>query len=377
MQLQIQYGLVTGSINIDSGKLIENRRTQLPRAVKDLHGLVNDALASPIEFPPLSRALTPDDDIAIVVDDELLQADHLVRSIIAYLSGAGIKPGKITVVSQAGADRPDFEMAWPGSQFEKHDPADKDRMAYLATTKKGQRIYMNRAVADADQLIVVAQSRFGLSPVRWLYPLLSDHPLQSPSDHSSDEEAKEVCWLLGLPFFVQVIPGPGDSVAQIMAGPADSFAQIKSQLGDLWRMTLDRQSDITLAAISGSAESATSTDLARALHNAARITSPQGTIILMVQGRPPLDAGFELIRDSKSVPAAMKKSSSHIAANHWMNVVKNFRVYVKSDWPDELVEELFATPLQSMSQIQKLIDEGGDVAYLPDAHRSRAEVANQ
>ena len=40
---------------------------------------------------------------------------------------------------------------------EVHDPSDRKRLAYLATTKQGHRIYLNRTAVDADQLVVLTR----------------------------------------------------------------------------------------------------------------------------------------------------------------------------------------------------------------------------
>ena len=40
-----------------------------------------------------------------------------------------------------------------------HDPGKREALAYLATTRRGRRIYLNRTVVDADQSIVVAGCR--------------------------------------------------------------------------------------------------------------------------------------------------------------------------------------------------------------------------
>jgi hypothetical protein len=229
---------------------------------------------------------------------------------------------------------------------------------------------------EADQVLVLSQARFGLSPGRWLYPMLSDHPDEIGHQKSEfDEEIKEVCWLLGLPFFIQLIPGPGDTINEILAGPMSSLPVIKHYLQDRWRVQLDRLADATIACISGSAEFVSITDMARAVHNAARVTAPGGTIIVLMDAAPELDAGFAVVEQAPTIAAASRSlSKTHVAAAHWLSELKSHRVYLLSGFNDEAVEELFATPIRSPSQVQKLLAGNNCVAYLADAHRSHAEV---
>ncbi len=60
-----------------------------------------------------------------------------------------------------------------------HDPDDRAQIAYLASTKEGRRVYLNRLLTDAD--VVVPVGRLGYDPILgfrgpWslLFPGLSD-----------------------------------------------------------------------------------------------------------------------------------------------------------------------------------------------------------
>ncbi len=45
-----------------------------------------------------------------------------------------------------------------------------------------------------------------------------------------------------------------------------------------------------------------------------------------------------------------------------------------SDLADDLVEDLFATPLRKGSEVQRLLDAGGSCLFLQDAHKAIVEV---
>lgn len=50
-------------------------------------------------------------------------------------------------------------------------------------------------------------------------------------------------------------------------------------------------------------------------------------------------------------------------------------LYVAAGWPDEVTEELFATPLKSPAEVQRLIDAADSVLIVPDAQKTLIEVA--
>src|SRR5690606_33190636 len=108
-------------------------------------------------------------------------------------------------------------------------------LGYLASTKAGRRIYLNRALTEAD--VVVPVGALGFDPVLgyrgpWstLFPGLSNAETQQAERRSAAgsgrrgsvlEESAEVSWLLGSLFHVGVLPGVGGSgAAGVIAGEA-------------------------------------------------------------------------------------------------------------------------------------------------------------
>src|SRR5262249_7653281 len=124
-------------------------------------------------------------------------------------------------------------------RVEVHDPHDRRRLSYLATMREGRRLYLNRTVVDADQVVVLARRRYdpllGYAGAEGaLYPALSDEEtlrelsarlsLDAPGEAPWPirREAAEAAWLLGAPFFVQIIEGAGDAITHVVAGLADT-----------------------------------------------------------------------------------------------------------------------------------------------------------
>jgi len=54
-------------------------------------------------------------------------------------------------------------------------------------------------------------------------------------------EGEESAWLLGAPFFIQVIEGVGDAVAHIVGGVNDSLSEGRKQLESAWLFTEKRK----------------------------------------------------------------------------------------------------------------------------------------
>src|SRR5205814_314550 len=67
-------------------------------------------------------------------------------------------------------------------------------------------------------------------------------------------EAEEVAWLLGSPFFVQVVEGAGDEIVGVVAGFADTAAEGVKRLDERWKSAAAEAADTAVVALSGDPE---------------------------------------------------------------------------------------------------------------------------
>src|SRR5262249_41442247 len=297
----------------------------------------------------------------------------------------------------AHAWRDDLPAVYRDVAVENHDPSDRQRLSYLATTRKGRRVYLNRSAVDADQLIVL--SRRGYDPLLGysgcegtLYPPLSEEATRrEPAASLSNaipgsapwpvrREAGEIAWLLGAPFMVQVIEGAGDEVIHVLGGLADSGAEGLRLLDARWRVSVDVAADTVIASISGDPARQDFGDLARALAAAARVVKPEGRIVLLCRANPPLGPGAELLRhmdDPENALAQLRQQSlpDLAAAFQWASAAQHAALYLFSGLAADTAEELFTTPLEHARQVQRLASGPGTCLFLPDAHKTLAVTA--
>src|SRR5262249_31575743 len=136
----------------------------LPAPIADPAAAVGDALEAPTRYPPLRRALTPDDHVTVVVDERLPGLPQLVTSVVDHITSAGVSPEAGTLLCPPWSSPQGWVSDLPERlelvQVAPHAAGDRKQLAYLATTRKGRRIYLNRAVVDADQLVVLTGLRF-------------------------------------------------------------------------------------------------------------------------------------------------------------------------------------------------------------------------
>ncbi len=384
MQVAIDYGRSHATLDIEPGRMIALRRAAEPKPIADPAGALRKAMDSPRRYPPLRRALTPDDRVTVVVDDALPRAGELLGVILDHIGSAGVAMEAVTLVSPPGSRQAwvdDLPDEFADVRTEVHDPTDRKRVAYLATTKDGQRVYVNRTVVEADQLVILAAPHYagtvGLGPDRLVYPALSDaETRQAWAAGAGRSGADEILWLLGAPFLVQVVPATGDGVAEVIAGSLDTLGDGRAALGKFWNATAEA-ADVVIATVGPAAGS---TEVAQAAAAAAKVVRPEGHVVVLSDEAVELGEGFQRMLATDDSRGALKslakdKPADWPAASAWLHAVSDARVMLLSGLPAETVEGLFATALDDVRQVQRLVDAGGSCLVLPDAQRLLAAVA--
>ncbi len=398
MQQRIDYGSDHLDLEVQKSRLVDTHRRTVAPPLADPAAAMRQALEAPLGFPALRRALTPDDNVVIVLDEDLPHLRQLLAAVLDHVLEAKVALEAITVLcapSPMPSDwKSDLPVRYSSVHLEVHDPSNRRQLSYLATTRKGRRIYLNRGVVDADQLIVLSRRSYdpllGYSGAEGaIYPGFSDEATQRemsgwlsldvPGDKPWPvrKEAAEVAWLLGAPFMLQVVEGAGEDISHVVGGLADTGDEGRRLLDARWRVTVDALADTVIAGVSGNGRRNTFAELANALACAARVVAPEGRIILLSQTDPVLEAGAEVLRQAADPGEALtllrrQAPADMAAAFQWASAAQRASIYLLSQMRAEAAEELFATPLDKASQVQRLLGSPGSCLLLPDAHKTMA-----
>ena len=126
-----------------------------------VHGLEN-----PRNFPPLRQAVVPGDRVVIAWDPTIGEAGPVLETLAELFKAAGVEDGDLTVLTPPRGRENLVEVLLQGTKVIVHDPDDRSQLAYLATTKQGRRVYLNRLLTDAD--LVVPVGRLGFDSQSWV-----------------------------------------------------------------------------------------------------------------------------------------------------------------------------------------------------------------
>jgi nickel-dependent lactate racemase len=364
--------------------------------------VLHDVLEHPVDFPSLRRALTPDDNVVIVIDESIPQLARFLTPILEHLLSAHVKPEAITLLcltpstSQPWLD--DLPEAFLDVRIEIHDPKDRKHLSYLATTKKGRRVYLNRTLVDADQTVIFTRRSFDplfgyTGGETDLFPGLTDEATQTefarglhlkPQNADADmrEQATEVAWLLGMPFFVQIIEGNDAELSHVLGGTVESNVEGLRLWKNRWKVRVPERADVVVAGIGKVDDAHSFAEMARALVNASKVVKSEGKIVLLTEANPDVDAVLPLLQKAGELGGVLDEIQEDESFPDrdtvfcWAKAASRGRIYLLSQLPEETVEDLGAVYLQNAAQVQRLLDANESCVFLPEANKTLAVLKN-
>ena len=368
-----------------------------------LQQLCRHALQSPIGFPELWQCVIPGDNVVIAADPEtpnLADVLSLLHEELGKVPEGGVALTLVLAPDPSGQQWQPLRESIPLHLRQQlnivdHDPGDRTHVSYVASSTSGERLYLNRHLAEADLIITVGFTRFDPSiGVRGtsscLFPAFTDTETlvrtgfaPTAGEITSTVQARrqlvdELGWLTGTQFTLQLIHGPHGPL-QVLAGQPDQVFEQSGKLNQkLWSITLDEPAEAILTSIP--AGPAAWQCFGQALENLLEIVDQGGRIIVVSDLEQPEGPAATLLRrtqDPEELLRPLKKE--HVAdGNHILQLIealRRARVYLLSRLPPEVVEELGMIPLASEAELLKLLTTIPQCLVLPSAHCARCKLS--
>ncbi len=173
MPASLKYG-ASASLEIDlpENALVANWTGPSSNGESAIAAATN-AVQTPLDFPQLKQATVPGDHVVLALEPGVPQAAAVVAAIIPALLSGGVVAEDITVVrthADVDADQIDPRSAFPDEQrnavqLAVHESGDEDQLAFLAADPKGEAIYLNRQMCEADLVIPIGYLRPTSAPI--------------------------------------------------------------------------------------------------------------------------------------------------------------------------------------------------------------------
>lgn len=406
MNLVLSYGIDSQlDFDLPPEALLQPPLSPRCHALPDLAGAVANALASPLEFPPVEQMVVPGDRVTIVLAPGVPQAPVLVHAVLDRLASSQIDTELLTVLlppeelQESGEHlREALEVALQGrATLLTHVPSDQTQLGHLGINPYRHPIYLNRALTDADAVILIGQAQLDTTlgyhgPQAALYPTYAD-PLvlrrfRAPKavlrgDHCDERIRSEIDAVnqqLGVRFTLQVVPGLGDEISHVLAGDIDAVTAEASRLCEqTWRFEVPRRAHLVVATISGPPELHSWENLGRALSNAMQVVEENGVVVLCTDLDQSPGPGVQALIDHgdplDAVPWIRRTRPTDILpALAVTRLLDHARIHLLSNLQDSLVEDLGMTVISDPTEVARLAGRHESCLLIADAHRLTASA---
>jgi nickel-dependent lactate racemase len=381
---------------------------------------VADALADPLDFPPLARAVVPGDRVVVALEPGVPQAETIVAAVVQALCNAGIEASHITVLKtfadsagqntadQKTAGQPDCPPMTIGKQRAAlpeaiqhltHDPDDRNQLSYLANIGEGKPVYLNRAICEADFVVPIgclrSETSFsyqgvcdGVFPTfadtgtlaRYRSPVAADSPVQRKRLR---KQATEVGWLLGALFTLRVLPGPGDTILDVLAGDVGAVDRRGHEIREAaWSFEVPGRASLVVAAVEGGPEQQTWHNVARALSAARQAVAEGGTIAVCCDVQTAPGPALRQLASADSPEDARReiahqRPSDALVANQLIHALENGRVYLLGSLEPEVVESLGVAAVSNAAELVRLAARHETCILLGNAQHAVVTVSEE
>ncbi|MBT3176719.1 MAG: nickel-dependent lactate racemase [Desulfobacula sp.] len=319
---KLKIGKGTADFSIPEEQLLYELVGENLAPPEDLAAAYLNALAHPIDSPPLSEIVNPGETVAIAVSDitRVWQHNELTLPLlIDYLNQAGIADKDITIIIAVGAHRQNTaqeleELCTKAIcrrvKVINHNAWDKDNMVYYGKTSRGTEASFNRVVAEADRVILTGGviyhymvgyggGRKSIMPgVSSLKTIQQSHmwamgkrtgdgsnPLAANMKtlgNPAHEDMMEVAAFVKPDFIVNVVPNLDGDITGIFTGNWISAWQKATQMVDeIFGVTIDEQADIVIASAGGYPKDINLYQSQKTIDNAVYAMKPGGIAIIL------------------------------------------------------------------------------------------------
>jgi hypothetical protein len=364
---------------------------------------IEEALEHPRDFPPFRQMIVPGDRVAIAFDPGIPQAHAVLGAIVDVLGRSGVGSDTVTIVAPSAPLDGTAGAVSPDGSFEVHDPDDRARIAYLASTKQGRRVYLNRSITDADVVVPVGLLRYDpdvgyRGPWNLLFPGLSDRQTmqslragkgsESPDADRARQEARleesfEVSWLLGSQFYLGIVPAVAGLLEVVAGRDAAVCAEGIASVERNWAMRSPSRAELVVAGVGGPGQAASLEDLAAALETATGLVRRGGRVVVLTRASGPIGPALQrlsTVDDPGEAVAALRgleEAEDYAIARRIAKAAAWADLFVASGLDPEILEGLSVAVLERPEQARRLAANAESVTFVSRAELTRVVVLDE
>src|SRR5579872_377203 len=320
---ELPYGTTRLAVEVEGDVLLPRAAPALPDETR----AVLEALENPIGAAPLRDIVHAGERVAIIVNDitRLTRTDLLLPPIVHTLNGAGVRDDDIFIVFALGIHRRHTveeqklivgEQVFSRIRCFDHISTDDANLVEIGVTSFGNRVEINRAVWEADRIILTGEiiyhliagysgGRKSLAPgVAGFRTTTFNHRMIFHPDcrvgkldgNPAHEDLLEACRMADPDFIVNVVLSPEGRLIRVVAGHFDLAHREGCRTVDqMLRVEVAAPYDLIVASAGGFPLDIDLRQAHKGLENACQALKPGGSILFYAEC--PNGAGIQSFED--------------------------------------------------------------------------------
>ena len=356
--------------------------------------LVNAALASPADGPPLDAHVVAGDRTVVAVAGAVPQVDVVMAAVAARLTSAGVEAGDVRALFAEALEplRTGGPLAGcPGlGEVSRFDPGNDAATAYLVADEAGNPLYLARALVDADVVVAVGgwvwnAALGGRSLEGEIWPAFGRRQCRQDLVRALARRGRhaladwrtgmqDVTWQLGVCAGLRLVPGRDGTIHAAFFGLPDAAGRQAKAAAAAWCPQVDEPAELSIASLSD--PYADFGCVTRAVAAAGRVTHPGGTICVV--SRVAVGPGLIFLRWRQGAPleqlvheAVATGDQSLIAdalqTRLFARALGERRLVLLSDLEESAVEELGFGHAATPDVVDRLVHRADSLAVLREA----------
>ncbi|MFZ7101070.1 MAG: nickel-dependent lactate racemase [Peptococcaceae bacterium] len=372
------------------------KQVMLPNKVRPLADpveAIQKALKQPIGSPPLQNLVKSGENVVIVVNDitRLTKSDIFLPLIITELNQAGISDECIKIIFSTGTHQPQTfaeQKAVVGEKIAQrikmydHKCDEDDEHVYVGTTGRGNKVLVNKMVAEADHVILTGgiilhllagygggrkailpgvchRSTIDYNHKFMFDPNSADGVLKGNPCH---EDMYEACSFVKPSFLLNVILDENKDIVGVVGGNWDKAHTEGCKIVDrLYKVKLREKVDIVIASCGGFPKDIEFRQAHKGQENAYKVIKEGGMVIFAAEC--PYKHGDKSFYDwmikypsHREMEAELRRKyqvGPHKA--YWVaKLASRAKTHLISGMDDEMVENMMMVPVKNLEEALKI-----------------------
>jgi lactate racemase len=397
-------------VHLASGLMCETLATNLQPVLPDAAEAVLSALRNPIGTPPLSELVKPGERVAVLVNDitRLVHSEIFLPVLIDELNAAGIPDRDIFIVFALGIHRrqsPEEQRRIVGEQVARrialydHDCYDQENLVCLGRTSRGNDVWINRRVREADRVVLTGEIIYhliagysggrkslvpgvaGAATTTFNHKFILDPRCRTGAldGNPAHEDLLEACRMFGPDFLLNVVVSPTGQLAQVVAGHYEQAHRAGCNTVDqMYQVPFDEPYDMVLASAGGFPFDIDLRQAHKGMENAVRALRPGGVLFYFAECRDGAGHGaFEEWVEKFSSSSVMERElrSKFVVGGHkayWVvRLGERTRIRLVSGLPESFVRRCHLNPTPdpqaAIDSELSTLSSGARIACIPHA----------